>query len=118
MKPKRIQRKRIKGWRMPEGAKYVGRPNQWGNPFVWDKPHHIYWHDADSRYVVTRDFRKWLGGSAWRHFEQQRRQWILDNIESLRGIDLTCWCPLDEPCHADVLLELANQEATDENIIL
>lgn len=33
MTPKRIQRKRSKGWRMPEGAVYVGRPTKWGNPF-------------------------------------------------------------------------------------
>jgi hypothetical protein len=29
-------------------------------------------------------------------------------LEPLRGKDLACWCPLSEPCHADVLLELAN----------
>jgi hypothetical protein len=28
--------------------------------------------------------------------------------EQLRGKDLACWCPLDQPCHADVLLEIAN----------
>src|SRR5690348_3995079 len=32
--PRRIQRKRTKGWRMPEGAVYVGRGTRWGNPFV------------------------------------------------------------------------------------
>jgi hypothetical protein len=26
----------------------------------------------------------------------------------LRGKDLACWCALDEPCHGDVLLEIAN----------
>lgn len=31
--PTRIQRKRTKGWKMPEGAIYVGRPTQWGNPW-------------------------------------------------------------------------------------
>lgn len=31
--PQRIQRKRVKGWRMPEGAVYVGRPTEWGNPW-------------------------------------------------------------------------------------
>jgi hypothetical protein len=30
----------------------------------------------------------------------------------LRGKNLACWCPLDQPCHADVLLELANQEVS------
>jgi hypothetical protein len=39
---RRIQRKRTKGWRMPEGAVYVGRPSRWGNPFTGN--------DAASRY--------------------------------------------------------------------
>jgi hypothetical protein len=26
----------------------------------------------------------------------------------LAGKDLACWCPLDQPCHADVLLELVS----------
>jgi hypothetical protein len=29
-------------------------------------------------------------------------------LDVLRGHDLACWCPLDKPCHADVLLRLAN----------
>jgi Domain of unknown function (DUF4326) len=28
--------------------------------------------------------------------------------ERLSGRDLACWCKLDQPCHADILLELAN----------
>lgn len=34
MIPRRIQRRRTKGWTMPPGAIYVGRPTKWGNPFV------------------------------------------------------------------------------------
>jgi len=30
---KRVQRKRTKGYKMPENTKYVGRPTKWGNPF-------------------------------------------------------------------------------------
>lgn len=33
--PQRIQRQRVKGWRMPEGCVYVGRPTRWGNPFAY-----------------------------------------------------------------------------------
>ena len=29
-------------------------------------------------------------------------------LVGLVGKDLACWCPLDQPCHADVLLEIAN----------
>lgn len=35
------------------------------------------------------------------------QEWV-DALAELRGHDLGCWCPLDQPCHADVLLELAN----------
>jgi hypothetical protein len=34
----------------------------------------------------------------------------VDDVKSeLRGRDLACYCPLDEPCHADVLIEVANE---------
>lgn len=36
-----------------------------------------------------------------------------DRLPELRGHDLCCWCPLDQPCHADVLLELANETTQD-----
>lgn len=33
---------------------------------------------------------------------------IIENAPFLRGKNLACWCALDQPCHADVLLEVAN----------
>jgi hypothetical protein len=34
----------------------------------------------------------------------------VDDVKrELRGYDLACYCPLDEPCHADVLLAVANE---------
>ncbi|HEX7021427.1 MAG TPA: DUF4326 domain-containing protein [Trueperaceae bacterium] len=89
--PKRIQRKRTKGWRTPEGAIYVGRPSRWGNPFPLAGPF------PRARAVLA--FRK----LAARRLKQDPN-WL----EPLRGKDLCCWCDLSEPCHADVLLELAN----------
>ncbi len=86
---------------MPEGARYVGRPGPWGNPFGQED-------QQSSRRQAANDYRDWLAGNLFPHFEQDRRQWILDNIQDLRGVDLSCWCPLDEDCHVDVLIELAN----------
>jgi hypothetical protein len=34
----------------------------------------------------------------------------VDIVEALRGRNLACWCSLDMPCHADVLLRIANQD--------
>ena len=91
--PKRIQRRRTKGWKMPVGAVYVGRPTKWGNPFT------------------PGNDRRWLVGS-YRKYLIANQAYQTDHrlpLEELRGKDLACWCPLDQPCHADVLLELANQ---------
>ncbi len=93
MSPARIQRKRTKGWKMPENTTYVGRPTPWGNPFVVD--------DHAPAAVCVEQFRRYVLGR-------------IENgtgypLAALRGKNLACWCPLDMPCHADVLLEIANQ---------
>lgn len=98
--PKRIQRKRTKGWRMPEGAVYVGRPSKWGNP-------------TDT----AEGYRRWLDGLTPCWIEngetlnqtEALRLWILEHIHELRGKDLMCWCKPGSDCHADVLLEMANE---------
>jgi len=123
--PERIQRRRTAGWRMPQGAIYVGRPTKWGNPFRVGQPS-AYWMgpglsspfrpnpvpkmDAEH---VTAAYRNMVKANCAR--------FSLDDLDELRGHDLACWCPLvDEhgnrvPCHADVLLELANLEVAAQH---
>lgn len=98
MSPKRIQRKRTKGWRMPEGAVYVGRPTRWGNPYPARNPYAEASGPMSPDEAVT-EFRAYMA----RMVVLQRQARV-----DLAGKDLACWCPLDQPCHADVLLELAN----------
>ena len=109
-KPQRIQRSRQRGWRMPEGAVYVGRPTVWGNPFIIGQS-----IGCDDAATAADLHRGWLeqgftapyplpGETA--HLEQLREQ-VLSRAGELVGRDLACWCPLDRPCHADALLELA-----------
>ena len=94
MKPVRIQRKRTKGWKMPPNTVYVGRPTKWGNPFPG-----FY----ERRSVAVSRYRDWLPDSIQ-----------ADAMIELRGKNLACWCPLKDrhgftvPCHADILLEIAN----------
>ncbi len=88
--PKRIQRKRTKGWRMPANTVYVGRPTVWGNPYPASQ------YGAEE---AVRLYRELVDGSE--SFAQEVR-------EHLRGRDLVCWCPEGAPCHANVLLEIAN----------
>lgn len=105
--PKRIQLRRVNGWRMPENAVKVDRSTKWGNPFIIGE-------DGD-RAECVKLFRGLLrdgaapGGRLGDYARRlDHRAYILRNIDQLRGLDLACWCPLDQPCHADVLLELAN----------
>jgi hypothetical protein len=121
-KPVRIQRKRTAGWRMPENTVYVGRPSQWGNPFRPEQASDAGYRDGHA--MAAYAFRRWLAGDPiW--FVKDRaldREFILTGISALRGKNLACWCRLVDhrgnyqPCHADVLLSLANDVPMDEVI--
>jgi hypothetical protein len=91
MTPVRIQRSRKHKQVSPNGLPivYVGRPTKWGNPFKVGKD--VTAAECVSKYKSSMSV-------------------ILkqDAIKDLKGKNLSCWCPLDKPCHADVLLELAN----------
>lgn len=121
--PKRIQRKRTKGWRMPKGAAYVGRKTEWGNPYVLGAvcAYHRFGIrvelSVESRLHAVQLFERWVA----RDPLVPRSDWnvhtdapTIDRIRAeLAGKDLACWCPLDQPCHADVLLRIANEVLSD-----
>lgn len=101
--PHRIQRKRAKGWRMPEGAVNVTRPSEWSNPFKIGDPLVVV--ETGVEIKITRDlavalFEAWIHDKGW---EDQIRQ-------ELAGKNLVCWCKPTEDCHADVLLRIANPQ--------
>lgn len=103
---------------MPAGAVYVGRPTKWGNPFLPARCREAGYQgtDLEIKQRCVAAYSAWLiapdGWLNWQGEEAERRKAaILDNLAALRGKDLACWCPLDKPCHADVLLELANEGA-------
>lgn len=107
---KRIQRQRTKGWRMPAGAVYVGRPTRWGNPFTLGEASAQL--DVDG-WLIKCDGSRADAVSAFNAWLTDRMAVglivLTEWLAALRGRDLACWCPLDQPCHADVLLELANR---------
>lgn len=108
MKPKRIQRKRTRGWKMPPNTVYVGRPTRWGNPFIIGEQHPFYEHTYPmSREKCVELFGLFLRGK-WLRLESID---VDDVKKELRGKNLACWCKIGEPCHADVLLEIANEDA-------
>lgn len=116
--PVRIQRRRTKGWRAPDGAVYVGRGTRWGNPYAINADTVIDTRTGgviytgptpgDARRVAVAWYRAWLGNQHDLRAAARRE---------LAGRDLACWCPLPEPgepdhCHAAVLLRLANGGAS------
>lgn len=134
--PDRLTLSRRKGWRLPEGAVSVARPttcgNPWrpGNPGTFWLPEWLVRHDpvrlpVDQRTAVhlyrqlltegpnvTRLYLpatlNELGVARARQMLDAHRSRILSRLPELRGRDLACWCKPGCPCHADVLLELAN----------
>lgn len=133
--PIRVQMSRRKGSRLPPNTIVVARPSRWGNWFKVTTPH----EQTHGRYALGRDpivvslnrhgFRD---GGHWAGFADtsEARAYAVDlyrrHLEAtyldvdgpihrenylgpLRGKNLACWCPLDQPCHADVLLEMANK---------
>jgi hypothetical protein len=113
-KPKRIQRRRVKGWRMPDGAVSVTRPGRWGNPFQVDVATSMpaLWlciESADSLKVLPFTSEECV--ALYRVMILGLLRDEPDLLAPLRGKDLACWCNLGDSCHADVLLELANRES-------
>ena len=110
--PIRIQRRRVKGWVMPENTVYVGRPTIFGNPFSMNGHMEVM---GLGREAARRDsvawFREWMAGRLLTDPASiQQRERLLARLPELRGKNLACWCSLGKPCHADVLLELANRQ--------
>lgn len=113
--PIRIQLRRTKGWRMPPNTVVVARgPGRiFGNPFtIKDAIEVARVRQGQAPAFVVACFRIWLAGGRadWMGQESDdAAKRILDAIPTLRGKHLACFCPLDQPCHADVLLEIANE---------
>lgn len=111
--PKRIQRRRTKGWRMPDGAVYVGRPTRWGNPLPGSlKGLTTGQVVAGFRALVTLRFATFDTVEQYITVDATDVAQPVPTVDEIRehlaGKDLVCWCPEGQPCHADVLLELAN----------
>ena len=115
----RIRLSRQKGWRKPENAVVVARPTRWGNPYsierwgrelairLFEETVHGAWNPAilagygDEQVAIAhRDHDSWLSRLGAHPLELIPRE--------LGGHDLACWCRLDQSCHADVLLRIAN----------
>ena len=88
----KVLNKRVHG--VPKGAVYVGRPSKFGNPFTIGKD--------GSREEVIQKFEAWLFVAD----ENSSPPMLItiDDLHSLRGKDLVCWCA-PEACHAQILMK-------------
>lgn len=128
-RPTRIKRCRTKGWRAPAGAIYVGRGSKWGNPCTqvrypaldgseWEQEgrlgktsgeQHAFVHpDKTVTWHLVKDATREQAVAMYRVWLERRSDLAEAARTELAGRDLMCWCPPNEPCHADVLLEIAN----------
>ena len=125
--PQRIQRKRTRGWRAPNGATYVGRGTPFGNPWAVTRTNTgtgwaVQWagHANQHRPIGLNDFVPANDQNdahklavelyeTWVHAHPTLRERIR---RDLTGRDLMCWCAEPLACHVDVLLPLANPERT------
>ena len=116
MKPVRIQRRRTKGWKMPPNTVCVTRPGRFGNPYSIKGAREAGYRGTDvqlSQWCVDLYHNTIIGNLL------DVKVPTVDEIQrNLRGKNLACYCPLVDadgnrfPCHADILLELANKEPT------
>jgi len=119
----RVQRKRIKGFKLPSNTKCVDRTTKWGNPFKLE---------GDMIYINAK-YRRFIL-DPWVYYQQgniydiiilfrslldrtmlptsrDEQHWVIHfenlDIEELRQYDnLACFCSLESKCHADVYIDL------------
>lgn len=114
--PRRIQRSRAKGWRMPPNTVYVGRPSMDANKHLVVRDGRLWgvWiggtmdtvtcaDKADAHRLAAALFRRDMESA-----QELDPQAVGLTAARLRGKNLACWCAIGLACHADVLLELAN----------
>lgn len=125
-RPIRIQLRRTKGWRMPENTVKVDRSTKFGNPYLIERQSGKVWDPVACTWQGGLHSVRLLDGPYWYRCNLSRAEAAAlscqmfateaapsMDLTHLRGKNLACWCPIDAPCHADVLLELANRDASD-----
>lgn len=115
--PHRVQRKRTRGFKLPSNTVSVTRGTKFGNPFkvgeslkmvqdqiisYSDLTEAEIWDDVITQEIAVRLFKTYL------HWTYTGRI-IYEEAKDLKGKNLACYCSLDKPCHADILLEIANE---------
>ena len=112
--PIRIKRSRAKGYKAGCESVYVGRGSKWGNPFEVGSEAHITVKNKRNKLRPSQEQVMMVTPELACVLYRERianliNQLGVPKVSELRGKNLSCWCDLDKPCHADVLLEMANE---------
>lgn len=91
--PRRLQRKRSRGWRKPADSVCISRPSTFGN---------YCFTPGMTQDEAARAYGVWLAMQAPAAFRATVKR-------LLRGKHLLCWCREGTHCHGDHLLRLANE---------
>lgn len=98
---------------------FIGRRKDtdfhFGNPYALGKSAVTLLCRPD-RYSCLMAFYDWISGVADQHIEPERRQWILENLETLRGKSLGCFCH-PSVCHGDIYRVLLGEATLDEVLL-
>ncbi len=103
--PIRVHRRRVKGWKMPANTVSVCRPGKYGNPI------RVGMFKGFTAQNARDNYEQWIKRNPvfYSYDNAFGKPPTCDEIVSdLRGKNLACFCALDQPCHADVLLKMAN----------
>lgn len=104
--PVRVQLSRAKGWRIPSNTIKVDRTTPYGNVVAVGAEARVEGVDGRMYAVIVTPA---IAVAIHRDIVTTKLEQDPDHLSALRGKNLGCWCPLDQPCHADALLELANR---------
>ena len=107
--PERLQLQRRGGWRMPANTIKVDRSTRWGNPFRVGPRY--------SAASAVADFRRWIENDGPKGLSEDlpAPPSLEDIRKHLAGRNLACWCAIGAPCHAEVLLTLANTGSNEDS---
>ena len=103
--PKRIQRRRTKGFKLPPNTACVSRPSKFGNPYRVgiETEDHIGFTVHPKTIQECLDLYR--ADLEW-HIRMTDIHMHDDFLKELRGVDyIACFCKEDAPCHGDVLIE-------------
>lgn len=104
--PQRVQQSHAHG--KPENTVSVARPTKWGNPFLLGDVGRSFpsLTTAQRQGFVVNQFKDLLASPRLR--EKHGYPSLAEIRTELAGKNLACYCPIGTPCHADVLIEVAN----------